>query len=927
MPVLFLTAQSKVVTCIAGFLILLLFLSSTPLAVRAADDAETTPPESVPAEVAVTIPVYSENNLPDGEADGADGTDATPEDITGGMATSSHFDVQIETGDASAGAELSTDANSNEVQSTLGTSTPIDLDTYTLSATGTNDSTVTNYGTSTALTGSNEALSDGDVEIATGDAVSVLNIANVINTNVINSNGFIALVNELVDSVLSWDLRDIFFPDDTIAPESTNSCSLVSCVAEDISYTIANTNSGDITNNANLDAVTGRNTGVGEVVLLDTGDAYGAANIINIANTNIIDSNYRLVTLNGIGTLDGDLVLPTEALFRAFFGQANGMNQVEDAEEVLLIDENENTAQVDTFLNTTAETGENNADTARPGSIITGKGSAVSNVVNEVNKNLFGGDSMYMLIRVHGAWNGNVFGLPEGLVWTETDEGIIISSEEAEIVPSEILHYDVDSYRAHFDNVNDIAIKNNISIDAISGSNVLEGATGTMRTGDAYAGANVLNVANTNVVGRNWILAIMNIFGDFNGNISFGRPDLWVGGQVHSVSSPVGRDSKLVYTYTITNKGDLTATDVKFSTDLRHAHIRYVDGDGDARAATNRDEFVGALLPGETKIISFDAYVDGDLPVGTSTVRSEARLSLRESDHDTANNRETISLDASYAVPVVIVQSGGGGGGGGGGKSKKPAKGKVLGATSDLSSRVIQPKTPPKISVEKMASVKFNQVVQAGEDVSYTVVVTNTGGRAYNTKVFDQLRNPIGVLVSEQFWDIGVLDAGEKVTLEYTIKFATNTPSGLYTNTARVESYRDSKGVKTLIPITDAVHTLTLHGQSQSVGNVGVTMFVPTGNGKSAALIAWETIKPASSQVFYGPTSTPSVYSATAPLYGYANSSYLSSYPTTSHYIVLTGLENGVTYSYRLRSANPESEIMSNEYSFTVPDVSLLTSL
>lgn len=919
--------QSRVATFFTTFLILALFFGPTTLPLRVAvaqssDSQTTASPSNLPA-----IEVMSENNINPASGDGSADTVAPSLEVTGNVATTSQQNISVQTGSASAGVELSTDANTNEIRSLLGTSTPADLDTYILAATGTNDSVVSNDGTSTALTGDNDVLSDGAVTIGTGDAIAVLNIANVINTNVVNSNGFIRLVNQVVDNVLSWNLQDIFFPESTVESIASTSCSFLSCASEDVSYTVDNSNTGSITNNAELNAISGKNDGVGSSVIMTTGDAYGAANLINVANTNIIDSNYRLVTLNGIGTLDGDLVLPTEALFRAFFGQSNGLNHVEDSEDIMLVDENVNAAQVDNNLNTVAETGMNILDTVTPGTVITGKGSAKSNVINEVNKNLFGGDSLYMLIRVHGAWNGNVFGLPEGLTWTETDEGIIIYNEDAEIVPSEILNYDTDSYVANFKNTNDITIANNIGINAISGENTIAGNQAIARTGDAYAGANVVNIANTNVVGRNWILAIMNILGDFNGNVSFGRPDLWVGGQVQSPASPIGPGAKLVYTYTITNKGDLKATNVKLSNDLRHAKIRYTGGYGEALTATNRDEFIGTLLPGETKIISFDAYVDDTLPVGTSPIESEAKLSLRESDHDKANNREVLLVDAVYAAPVVVIGGGSSGGGGGGGKSKRNPKGKVLGATSEFSKQKIDPKTAPKIIVEKTANVATNQAVKAGEEVSYAVIVANSGGTAYDTKVSDTLRNPIGALVSEQFWDIGVLGAGEKITLEYTIKFASSTPGGFYTNTAHVVASSDAGGVKLPLTIPDAVHTILIDGQAQSVGNVGVTMFVPTGNGKSAALVAWETIKPASSQIFFAPASSTYRFSSSSPNYGYVYGSYLSSQLTTQHYIVLTGLENGKTYSYRLRSADLSEEIMSNEYSFTVPDSLMITML
>lgn len=866
-----------------------------------------------------TVPVFSENSLTDG-GEGA-------ESLTGGAATSSESDVVIDTGDASAGGLISTDLNSNDIESTIASSSdPTDLDDYTLSATGTNDGIVDNLGTTSAITGENIGLSDDGVFITTGDAVSVLNIANVLNTSVINSDGFMYLSNQVLDDLLVFDLSGAFFPGGMSSLEATGECNLMSCAAENVTYNLLDLNNATITNNANIDAVSGRNEGEGSFVSIATGESYGAANVINIANTNIIDSNYRLLTVNGIGTLNGDLVLPSEALFRAFFGLPNGMERVEDAEALSLNDANSNTATVNNNLNTNAETGANTATTTLEGIVQTGIGYAESNVVNEVNKNLFGGDSLYMLIRVHGAWNGNVFGLPEGLTWTQTPEGIVIYSTEAEIVPSEILQYDIDSYEANFNNVNNVVIDNNININSVSGENALAGEMGLTQTGNAYAGANVMNVANTNVVGRNWIMAIMNIFGDFNGNVSFGRPDLWIGGQVQGEVAPVGPNTKLVYTYTIKNNGDLKATNVEVRHRFNAAHIRYQGESNEPLLAEDRQEVIGTLLPGEERIVSFDAFVDDMGAYGTSTVSVVASLTMRESDNNLTDNTETLALTAVHSPPVISSgggSNGGGGGGGGGGKksgSSKSAKSKANVKATEIAKKKVDPDTPPLITIKKKANVVDNKVVRAGEEVEYTVTVNNSGGTAYNAEVFDRLINPIGATVSEQSWELGTIKAGEKITLEYTIKYEDDTPSGTYTNTASIVAYRKPDSKKRPLIIPGAVHTLEIDGQALSIGNVGVATFIPNGNGRSAAIVAWETILPTDGQVFFDTKGVAPRYDPSALNYGYTYSSFHYPVMTTRHYIVLLGLHNGETYDYRLRSRAGTNEVLSREYSFTVPE-------
>jgi hypothetical protein len=902
-----------------------------------------------------TIPLTSQNDIAqDGES--TEGGNLG-EEITGGQSEQGS-NVTIETGGASSGALLSTDVNSNEVTSSLSTSTvPIDFDDYVLTATGTNSAEVINHGTSTSVTGENEALAARTATIETGDAISVLNIANIVNTNVINSEGFMYLLNQVLDGVVALDLQNLFFPNNTSS--LSGACTLMSCAAEDITYNLLNTNNATITNNANLGAISGANTGEADVVSITTGESFGAANIINIANTNIIDSNYRLLAVNGLGTLNGDLVLPSEAIFRSFFGKANGLNQLENAESAQLQDNNVNTASVNNNLNTIAETGSNNATTSIGGTTTTGTGYAASNVVNQVNQNLFGGDSLYMLIRVHGSWNGNVFGLPEGLSWAETAEGIVIHNTGAEIVPSEILNYDIDSYTANFNNINKVAIDNNININSVSGENNLDANVGVIQTGNAYAGANILNIANTNVVGRNWVMAIMNIFGDFNGNISFGRPDLWVGGQVQAAESPVGPGTKLVYSYTVKNNGDLKATDVTLKHVLTSAHIRYQGGSGESLKSNNRVESIGTLLPGETRVVSFDAFVDETIPVGTTNVGVDAVMTMRESDSNTSNNRERLDVPAhrppqysqgsygggysqgSYGggtgttTPPGYTQSSyygqssyyaqgsysTGGGGGGGGSKKSKAKEKVLGANIDTPASKIASSKPPLITIKKIANVKKNKRVLAGEEVHYTVTVKNSGGSAYNAKVFDRLLNPIGAVVSEQSWDLGTIGAGEIIKLDYTTKYEKNTPSGFYTNIASVVANGKLNDPKTKLKINDAQYVLGVNGKTLGIGNVEVLSFVPMGNGQSSAVITWETSKPADGQVYYGLQGPISAYNKILPNLGYQRSTYRVPALSTKHYMYIPGLTNGTTYAYRLRSATAGNVAFGGDYSLVVPGV------
>ncbi len=132
-----------------------------------------------------------------GGVEGGEGASGTGEDVTGQLTEVGTTTTTIDTGDAAATGEISTTANSNNIQS-VPDAFGQDTDTYTVNATGTNETLVGNTGTTTAVTGENVASSSNNAFITTGDAFSVLNIANVLNTNIINSSGFMRLLNQIL---------------------------------------------------------------------------------------------------------------------------------------------------------------------------------------------------------------------------------------------------------------------------------------------------------------------------------------------------------------------------------------------------------------------------------------------------------------------------------------------------------------------------------------------------------------------------------------------------------------------------------------------------------------------------------------------------------------------------------------------------------
>lgn len=898
------------------------------------------------------VATSSDALLGDDTESGSNGLDQEDEVITGEIIEDGG-NITIETATATAKAEIFTDANSNDVRSELTSEAAAgDLDIYTFNATGTNNGVAQNEGDSKAVTGGNTAVAANSANIKTGGAVAVINVANIINTSVVNSDGIIYLGNQILSGGESLDLTRNFFPDPNKHKLSQNVCSLMSCAAEDIIYNFSQQNTATITNDINVEASTGKNLADGYRTISDirTGRAFASGNVMNVANTNIIDSNYQLLAFNAIGDLDGDLILPTEDLFMAYFAQPNGTNQVESAEDVVITINNTNIANdVSNNLNSYAETGQNQATTSYDSTIKTGQAYTESNILNKINENSFGGDLFELRIRIHGNWDGEIVDLPAGLSWEYTADGIRIYNQNAEIATSPNIGYDIDSYRANITNRNEIILHNNISLSAITGQNKALGWYGNIETGDAFASANVMNIANTNIIGVNWTYAVVNILGDLKGNISFSTPtDLTLTGSITSGADTLAASSTLIYTYTVTNNSTVPALDVSVEQSLTNA---FVNG-----SQTNSIKSLGNIGAHGTKQVIFTAVVDPALAVGTSSVVALATVRSQTADSDFSNNILTLQNDFTYSTsstavngsstgtgaststgsgtsttpvenPVVIVpppSSGGGGsssggGGGGGGSSSKYTKKDI-----EREELAVDANKPPLITITKTAKVGKSISVRAGDSVDYTIVVKNKGGQAYDATVYDVLSNPIGAELNQQDWYLGTIKAGEEIKLTYTTEYDLFTPSGIYTNTASIVAYatKPEKNNKTLLPplkISDAVYELKINGVPLAVGNVAVLAFFPGAFGQVSALLSWETSTSSISQIVYGPRAAVSSYTPGKLNYGYQNSSFRFPIMKTRHFMIITNLQPGQTYDYRANAISTKSIIVSREYGFRVP--------
>ena len=698
----------------------------------------------------------------------------------------------ITTGAAQASLDANAHINTNEVNTRTGSTTKDTESDHTTSSsteettlnisetpsfgfnngsttiTNSNEATTTLLATTSATTGDNTANGQ-TITIDTGSAVAYADVLNVVNTNITNSNGLVNFINNVLgyaDFDLRSDFNSSFGEFETAL--STPSCSLSACNNSSTNYSVENTNNAHIENNVTVIASTGGNTAVGNTAHITTGNAYASANVINVANTNVTDSNYLLLVFNNFDDYSGNIVLPNSSFFDQYFkGHGAGNTNIQ----------NTNTAAVTNNVTVAADTGKT---AASGGSITTGNATAVGSVNNTVNTNIFGANSFSMLIRVNGTWSGDIYGLPDGMSWAQTPEGIRIYSTGG----NGTLSYPAADTVT---NTNSATINNNVNVFALTGDNTALGSVTSITTGNAYAEASVLNLANTNIVSSNWTNLIFNIFGNWNGSLSFGQSDLWLGVQADYDRSPLMPGATVTYTYTIFNHGDVAAQNVLLENTSQSGLLSFADSEitQNHNGIDTHSWQIGNIPAGGTREIVHTARVSDSLPNHLeSAIQLNAKVSSQQPDANEDDNEDSVLIYAGQA------------------RSSKEDPGAAFKA---------------KVYIDKTAD---RTEIITGENVHYTVTIRNGGGKLYDAALVDTLEDTAGNKISEQIWPLNDIKTGETVEVTYSTNFATDTPAGTYTNYAQVIGLHNSIKPKYQTPYASTIATHALTVTNEPIGEV-----------------------------------------------------------------------------------------------------------
>lgn len=655
----------------------------------------------------------------------------------------------VATGDATA-----TTDQQNEVNTNTAASPQTEANSSVLSDGNENAAQVGTESTTTAQTGENSASGlDASSSVDSGDAIAASNVINVVNTNIFDSIGLILFLNQLFGGAPDLRTLDLSY---FLGSGATTTCSFLSCGASNTENLI-DTNTATVTNEMLVRAATGGNDAQSEGgdASVASGNAYAAANLVNLVNTNILDSQYLLVSFNNFGNLSGDITLPDADFFEQLFARGSSFAGNSNAASV----STDNTVAITGTTTANAETGDNLATTTSgTASVSTGSAYAGSSEFTQANQTLVGGTSVYLLFRVWGNWSGSVQGLPDGITWKQTPSGVELVGNSTAGGPAALLGGSSNTLNATTSNA--AALANNVNVWALTGGNRAQADTGnaSIASGNAYAAASVLNMVNTTILGRNWIFAIFNIFGDWKGDIAFGHPDLWVGAAAQ-VAGPVMPGNFVTYHFTVVNKGDADATDVKLNMKFDNGGL-VVDPD-DARAAsasTVEDGTtwnLGTLRKGESRDITYRAVARRVTSKGVVPVQMTASISSAQTDENAIDNTDVLAVAVGDPPPLI------------GGVGPGPWA------------------IEPKVTVEREVS---SGATVASSTVDFTVVVRNAkdAGPAFLGKLSDSIVGPDGQPLFSRSWNLGTIAPGDEIRLSYTIAFGTSTPLGEYVAQAEV---------------------------------------------------------------------------------------------------------------------------------------------
>ena len=480
---------------------------------------------------------------------------------TGGNNASGNDGSVMDTGSSSADSSLINEGNKNTTSGEKNTtadnqnvSTTEDRDKVTVE--NNNQIYAENNVSVESSSGGNTLMdNDGQAQLSTGDVDMIVTLLNILNVNITGEDFTHLIVNIFGDLNGEVDLDKIakslgmneeeiqaIARNEQTEAESNNDVKNSQSLNADVN----NNNDAQFRNDVDVLGESGNNnlSGNEDRVNLVTGRIKILVALINFINTNYTGTDWYFAMVNIFGNLTGDLILPDPNGFliddtkaqNTNTGEGSSNNAQSTSEENITVSDT-NQVTLTNNLEVTGDSGSNvayaNEDRVKQES---GDVNVVTNLSNWLNVNIIGNNWILLVINVFGKWYGKIIGFPgqgdidapeSGMLMVAAggtnSEGPAVAENESTGEGSTNDATFENSENTNVNNNNQAVGENNVKVEGISGGNTTNQNEDpvSVSTGWIDISANLLNIINMNVTGKHWMLVIVNIFGNFLGDITF----------------------------------------------------------------------------------------------------------------------------------------------------------------------------------------------------------------------------------------------------------------------------------------------------------------------------------------------------------------------------------------------------------------------
>jgi hypothetical protein len=507
----------------------------------------------------------------------------------------------------------------------------------------------------------------------------------------------------------------------------------------------------------------------------------------------------------------------------------NSASDVSLIKKVVFNVNNDNGATINNNVTDDAKSGDNKVTNNGSDGVVrdsgadTGSTESGSNVQNVANTNIINGKWYLGLVNTLGHWSGNVYSLPEQVAVAPTKTGLSFFSTTASDKNGSYAMFadavdnanqsvsEEDTVVVDINNQNTATINNNVDIGSNTGSNTIEAGNDIRHaqivSGNARALANILNFVNTNLVNADVQVGMVNIFGNWDGSIVFGYPDLAVSQSFLGDTIPGTANQPLSYQFNYSNLGDGSIADTVLEWHYDREHLAIKDTAG--KAYTEVDPGIvkfdlGKLMPQASSSFKVDLLTSKDL-VKNALADSYLRIFGSGPEQNNSNNESIIhtALGAASAPAAGPANNGGTANSntGGGGGSFVPAS-------------PPSPSSNTSLAISKVND-RQGQTLQTGDIIKFVVSVDNhTNTPLSNTLVYDTLRGPDGSIVYSKTFPLDNLGVNAGADITYELQINASALGGQYTNSAYVESLNNA--LQPVRSVNTATSLFTIGGSVQS---------------------------------------------------------------------------------------------------------------